>query len=245
MANNASFVNVANNRFTRKWGGSETTVDPYISGYFHTYWQYLPSSLSTSIGIPGGTATIGDDVNIKTILQSACLAVTIPGATVNKAEFTGLGGIKWAVPTNVEWDNTVTIKFLEFSSLPILAIIHGWVRLIRDYRTGVSHVLKGSSIYHKSNYSGTMLYWTTRPDTYMIEYYAAITGMFPLKDPTDQYGGDLATNDKLELDLDFNADYIFHESWVRSACDSKQDEFIDGATYSGTTVSDWETNAGL
>jgi hypothetical protein len=214
-----AFAALGANRFSRKWGGTTEggTVDPYISGYFFTKWVAIPS-IETYAQI-ASKAGLSSKETIQKVLRASCLAVTMPGGTVNKAEFTGLGGIKWSVPTNVEHDNTVSIKFLEFSTLPILSIMHGWVRLIRDYRTGVSP-LTGSPGYTKSKYAGTLYYWTTQPDGKTIEYAACLTGVFPLKDPTDQYGGDLTTVDKLELDIDFNVDYVWHEDWVVTQCES-------------------------
>lgn len=213
-----AFAALKENRFSRKWGGTTagSTVDPYISGYFFTHWAAIPADLQVYSQIATESGVTDNDT-IKQVLHASCLAVTIPGGTVNKAEFTGLGGIKWAVPTNVDQDNTVTLKFLEFSTLPILAIMHGWVRLIRDYRSGVSPLV-GSDAYTKSKYAGTMYYWTTKPDGFTVEYGACLTGVFPLKDPTDQYGGDLATVDKLEMDIDFHVDYVWHEDWVMEQC---------------------------
>jgi len=214
-----AFAALKENRFSRKWGGTTagSAVDPYISGYFFTHWAAVPPKLHEYSPIASNSG-VSDSGTVTDVLHAACLAVTIPGGTVNKAEFAGLGGVKWSAPTNVEYDNTVTLKFLEFSTLPILAIMHGWVRLIRDYRTGVSPLVGGDA-YTKSNYAGTMYYWTTKPDGQTIEYAACLTGVFPLKDPTDQYGGDLATIDKLELDIDFNVDYIWHEDWVVTQCE--------------------------
>jgi len=212
-----SFKSITENGFSRKWGGAQSsTVDPYISGYFHTNWAYIPNTLVDQVKVPAGPDGIENIGNIQEILRSSCLAVTLPGGTVNKAEFSGLGGIKWAAPTNVEFDNTVTVKFLEFSGLPIMSIVSGWVRLIRDYRAGVSPLKAGT--YGKSNYAGTMYYWTTQPDGIQVEYAACISGMFPMKDPMDQFGGDLTTYDKLEMDIDFNADYVWRESWVYDRC---------------------------
>jgi hypothetical protein len=108
-------------------------------------------------------------------------------------------------------DNTVTMKFLEFSTLPILEIAHGWVRMIRDYRTGVA---SSDIVYSKANYSTTAYFWTTRANPKDIEYYSCFSGLFPLKDPQDQYGADITTYDKLELDIDFSIDYMYHEPWV-------------------------------
>lgn len=222
-----SFVPASNgeNTFTRKWAGtSGSTVDPYISGYFFTKFTTIPAQLPGTITENGGTSGLTDVKDIKNLLSSACLSVTIPGGTLNKAEFTGLGGIKWAAPTNLDWDNTVSLKFLEFSAIPVFEVIHGWIKMIRDYRTGASSLIAdatggaGPTAYTRSSYTGTMYYWSTQPNGTIVEYAACVTGMFPQKDPTDQYGGDLSSIDKLELDIDFNADYLWREKWVRDKC---------------------------
>jgi len=203
------------NRFTKKWGTQKYSVDPYITGYHFMKWVKLPNSLITYAsqiddgkgGLPG-TSTVAD------VLSSLCLQVTIPTGTVNRAEFYGLGNIRSAVPSNVDWDNTVTIRFLELSGLPIYKIISGWVRLIRDYRVGVSP-LKNDG-YGKKNYAATAYYWTTSPDGQTVEFAACLAGLFPLKDPIDSFGHDITAYDKLEIDIDFNVDYIYRDTWVYS-----------------------------
>ncbi len=217
------------NQFTRRWAGTgEDAVDPFISGYFFIHFSYLPSQLPDAVGAAGGADGLNSKSQIRSVLHSTCMAVTIPGATVNKTEITGLGGIKWAAPTNVDWDNTITLKFLEFSGLPIHSIIHGWVRLIRDYRTGVSQ-LEGEN-YAKSEYAGTMYYWTTKPDGKTVEYAACASGMFPMKDPTDLLSGDITAYDKVEVDIDFNVDYLWHEQWVKTKCQTYANEYFDAGT---------------
>ena len=231
MAAANSFSPVLSNDFTRKWGGSQpSAVDPYLNGYFFTHWAYIPSQLAMNHQHTSGKQGALTNGEIQKLLSAACLSVTIPGATLNKAEFTGLGGVKWAVPTNLDWDNTLTCKFLEFSTLPIYGVIHSWVRMIRDYRSGIT-TMGGSpgspnsfgeggdnTHYTKSDYSASMYYWTTKPDGVTVEYYGLATGMFPMKDPADQFSGDLSAVDKLEMDIDFNTDYLWHEPWVLDRC---------------------------
>lgn len=224
-----SFQPVENNRFDRHFGGTQKgTADPYVSGYHFILFKHLPPNLSSiaqndvaDLGIQGGT---GGNEEIKKLLAGSCLAVTPPGGTMNRAEFTGLGGSKWAVPTNMDYGNTLTIRFLEYSRLPILHVFHSWFRLMREYRTGTS-ALTGSAAsdsspaqYTKSSYSGTILYWTTKPDGVTVEYSAQYTGVFPLKDPQDSMASDLNTVDKLEIDIDFNVDWIWKEQFVREEC---------------------------
>lgn len=234
---NYAFNNVLNNQFTRKWGGTTFTVDPYISGYFFTYWAKIPPQLvnvmldSNNSSGSSQFHSISSEADIRQILAGSCLAVTIPGGVLNKAEFMGLGGGRWAVPSNVEFDNVCSFRFLEFSTLPILDIIHSWVRLIRDYRFGVTETLlrtsaKSSNSYHKENYTGACYYWTTAPDGRSLEYYALLSGLFPQRDPAELFSSDITAYDKIEIDIDFNCDYIWHEPWVRDKIEGLKENII-------------------
>jgi hypothetical protein len=214
-----AFTGVLNNLARdRHFGGTSPYIvaDPYITGYHYIKWLKLPDKLQEFVKKGDGMNMDGVDGQdgIKNFLESSCLSVTPPGGTLNKTEFTGIGGLKWSVPTNMDYTNTLTIKFLEFTHLPILNIFHGWVRMIRDYKTGTSHLNDGDSAYTKSAYAGTLLYWTTKPDGRTVEYSAAYTGIFPTKDPQDLFTSDVTAVDKLEIDMEFNVDWTWHEKWV-------------------------------
>jgi hypothetical protein len=159
---------------------------------------------------------VGDNGQFANFLESSCLSVTPPGGTLNKTEFQGIGGTKWSVPTNIDYTNSVSMKFLEFTHLPVANIFHAWVRMIRDYKTGTSHLHDSDSAYTKSAYAGSLLYWTTKPDGVTVEYSAAYTGLFPSKDPQDLFTSDVSSIDKLEVDMEFNVDWIWHEDWVHT-----------------------------
>jgi hypothetical protein len=214
------FMEVMNNNHDRHFGGTNIGVaDPYISGYHFIKWITIPKDVVTFLDYgDNGMAKSGIGNDPSSLLEGACISVTPPGGTIEKTEFTGLGGIKFSAPTSVTYANSITLKFLEFSHLPVLSIIHAWCRMIRDYRTGTSHLGVDSSSpeYTKENYAGTLLYWTTKPDGQTVEYSACYTGLFPLKDPQDSFSGDFTAVDKLEIDIEFNVDYMHHESWVHS-----------------------------
>jgi len=216
MAIKNSFANVAINRLSRNFGGTITGVaDPYISGYHFVYFAKVPTNLPKYTGLP-------DVLTITYLLAGACLSVTPPGGTLNKIEFTGLGGIKWAVPGNIDYGNSVSVKFLEFSGTPILNIFNGWIKMIRDYRTGTTNLV--GTDYTKSLYSCVMYYWTTQPDAKTVEYYAAYDGVFPTKDPQDLFGSDVETIGRLDAEIEFNVDYIWHEDWVKTKCQEFADQ---------------------
>lgn len=228
-----SFAELGKNILTRKFGGTTVGVaDPYVTGYHFIWFDKLPPGLVAYVseGI-SGISNLGE---IQSILAASCLSVTPPGGTLNKIEYTGLGGVKWAVPGNVDYGNTVSVKFLEFNKTPILDIMHGWVKMIRDYRTGITELEDGAEGegYTKKTYAGLMYYWTTAPDAKTIEFYAAYDGIFPAKDPQDLYTSDVETVGRLDIEMEFNVDYAYREPWVLEKCN----KFVDVISQSADTV---------
>lgn len=224
-----SFAELGQNIVSRRFGGTTVGVaDPYTTGYHFIWFSKLPSKLVEYT--QEGISKISSISEIQNILAASCLSVTPPGGTLGKIEYTGLGGIKWAVPSNIDYGNTVTVKFLEFNKTPILDIMHSWVKMIRDYRTGISDKLldgdEGEG-YTKKTYAGMMYYWTTAPDGKTVEYYAAYDGMFPAKDPQDLFTSDVETVGRLDIEIEFNVDYAWHEPWVKDKCDSFTSTFME------------------
>jgi hypothetical protein len=221
-----AFTELTKNIATRKFGGTTVGVaDPYVTGYHYIWFEKLPSGLSQYVS--GQNSLISDLGQIQNILAATCLSVTPPGGTLNTVEFTGLGGIKWAVPGNIDYGNEVSIKFFEFSKTPLLDIMHGWVKMIRDYRVGVSNLddKDDGSGYTKSTYAGLLYYWTTAPDGLTVEYYACYDGVFPKKDPQDLFTSDVETVGRLDMEIPFNVDYTWHEPWVLSRCTTLASKF--------------------
>jgi hypothetical protein len=214
-----SFSALLQNRMTRKFGGTMVGVaDPYVTGYHFIWFDKLPKNLQnyTKNGVSG----IADPEHIKTVLSASCLSVTPPGGTLNRIEYTGLGGLKFSVPGNIDYGTGVSLKFVEFNKTPILDIMHGWVKMIRDYRTGVSDLEDGvqGDGYSNSTYAGLLYYWTTAPDGKTVEYYACYDGVYPTKDPQDLFTSDVETVGRLDVEIEFNVDYTWHETWVKDKC---------------------------
>ncbi len=212
-----AFKNVKQNILTRRWGGHTTGVaDPYITGYHHIWFDLMPN---IPFDEEPTTGVLENKREIPLILASTCTGVTPPGGTLNKVEFTGLGGVKWAVPGSIDYGNSISIKFQEMQGLPVSTIMHRWVKMMRDYRTGISNLAESQdkdteSNYTKTNYSAVLYYWTTAPDGKTIEYYAAYDGVFPTKDPGDLFASDVESIGKLDVEIEFNVDYAWHEEWV-------------------------------
>jgi len=234
-----SFKATQDNRFDRNFGGTDKgTADPYVSGYHFIFFKKLPPELETIIKHDINDLGIQNIPQIQRILSASCLSVTPPGGTLNSTEFTGLGGTKWGAPTNFDYGNSLTIRFLEFSRLPILHIFSSWFRLIREYRSGTSPLgTTATSQYTKQAYASTILYWTTKPDGKTVEFSACYTGCYPTKDPMDSYPGDLTAVDKLEIDMEFRLDRIWKEPWVRAECQTWADTFkSENDSYRGNAL---------
>lgn len=225
-----SFAQLGENILTRKFGGTTVGVaDPYVTGYHFIWFDKLPQALASYVASTGNSG-ITTEGEIRNILSAACVGVsTIPGGTLNKIEYTGLGGIKWAVPGNIDYGNAVSIKFIEFNKTPILDIFHGWVKMIRDYRTGVTDLedTDDGSGYTKKTYAGLMYYWTTAPDAKTVEYFACYDGVFPSKDPQDLFVSDVETVGRLDIEVEFNVDYAWRENWVKTKCQSLANTFAN------------------
>lgn len=232
----AAFLNMVRTMRDRNWGGTlaSQVAEPYVSGYHFTKW-YMPDLLAKYIqkgfaGAEGSSVndagTIKDKDSAANVLAATCLSVTPPGGTLNKTEHNGLGGVKWSTPTNVDYGNELSCKFLEMSGLPIMRIIGGWVKLIRDNKIGLGPLI--GSEYAKNNYAATVFYWTTKPDGKTVEFSSCYSGVFPTKDPQDLFTGDVASVDKLEMDITFNVDFVWHEDWVSQKCQQLANQCYGG-----------------
>jgi hypothetical protein len=215
-----SFAVTEKNILTRKFGGSNAqgVATPYTSGTFFLWFEPLPPLLMTYLESSG----LGDISQVQKILAASCLSVTPAGNSLESIEFTGLGGVKWTVPGALTPTTEFSAKFLEFSKTPILNIFHSWIKIIRDYRLGITDVLLDSDAgdgFTKDKYAGTAYYWTTAPDGANVEYYVCYDGVYPTKDPQDLYSGDVETVGRLDVDMTFKFDTMWHEDWVKTKCE--------------------------
>jgi hypothetical protein len=225
----SGFNKMLNSVRDRNWGGTSQNIaaEPYLTGYSFIKW-HLPASLSNFLNknlaqdLNDQTVTTQSNISSAFTLESAMTSVTPPGGTINRAEYSGLGGVKWSVPTSMDYGDSISIRYIEFSGLPILRIHRTWFNMIRDNKIGLT-ALKGSTqsseladgfFYNKANYSATLLYWTTKPDGVTVEFAAAYSGIFPTKDPHDIFVGDITSIDKVEIDMEYNVDRIYQEDWV-------------------------------
>ena len=219
------YRNLSGNQMTRNFGGrSRGSAEPLITGYHFIQFVNIPFTVVATYGnhvdgVSGRDKLVATDMS--KILAASALSVTIPTSRLNHVDLVGLGGIKWTVPTNIDYDTTFNVKFLEFNHTPIFNIFHSWVKMIRDYRTGMSNIggsVPNAGTYDKSNYSATVYYFTTTPNCSDINYYACFDGVYPVTDPHQLHGANLEEINKMEVDIEFKYDYLWSEPWVYDKC---------------------------
>lgn len=220
-----SFLSIAQGIRDRNFGGTKADMvaEPYVSGYQYTYWK-LPTQLESVSGYYQNTTmgmsdVFGKAASMADVLSATCTSVTPPGVTLNTVEFNAIGGAKYYAPGSIEPGTELSCRFTEFSGLPVHGILHRWVEMIRHNRAGTTKLV--GSDYAKNNYSGTVLYWTTKPDGKTIEYAAAYSGVFPKSSMLESFSGDITSVEKVELEVSFQIDFIYTEDWVYAAAEAK------------------------
>jgi len=217
----SAFSTIIRNVRDRNFGGTDSNqvAEPYLSGYHFSHWIMGDNAAVTQFMQVGNPSIVNQvaQTDATNILSSTCLSITPPGGTLNKTEITALGGTKWSVPTNIDYGTSLSCKFLEMSGLPVFKVIHSWAKYIRENKSGLTRE-KNPVNYQKDHYAATVFYWTTKPDGLTVEFASCYTGVFPLKDPQDLFAGDLSSVDKLEMDIEFNVDFIYHDQWVYDKC---------------------------
>jgi hypothetical protein len=216
---------VDRNTFLRHFGkGGAGLVDPYVSGFLYMYIT-IPTYVLESIRAE--FAALGNSINTQAFLQNCCLALTPPGATLNRTTMNGVGGFKWSVPTNVDIGDTISIKFFESSGIPIYHIHNAWVNCIRSLVLGTTEKLGAT----QADYKATILYATTKPDGRTLEFFAKFVGVYPTKVPTDSFAGDITASDKLEIDQEYSIDFMFNTPDIRDEIAA-----LVASTYSSTAA---------
>lgn len=196
-------------KYSRFFGGSagEKPLDIYLTGY-HYLFVSMPDKLKKYIAenTAAGKHEKITEEKIEAILSIHNVAVTPPANSLGKTTNNSVGGQKWHTPTNLELGDSVSVKYNEYSSVPLYRIHRAWINFIRDTTLGIT---PGDTPIYQEDYKATFLYATTRPDGKTIEFCAKFTGCFPAKSPTDVFNSDISTSDKIEIDMEYSIDSMY------------------------------------
>lgn len=200
-------------KFDRNFGGNIKT-EPYLSGYTFAKF-FIPSTISvrtiidTSLGQMLNNllynVTTEQNEMYNSILESSFVSTTIPSKSIQTITHNGLNGNNWHQPGGTTIDDTISMKFMEFSGTPVTQIIGEWIDLISSSPYNVSRLKN----FTKNEYQGKILIWNTSPNGKDIEKQYLFTGVFPTKDPRDLFGHDISSVDKIDVNIDFSFDKMF------------------------------------
>lgn len=197
--------------FTKKrkvdrYFGGNIEQEPFVSGYIFAKFVLPRQLFVPSIGplISKVSSQVGSWV-YSSILESTITSINIPSRSLSKTTINGIGGKKWSIPTSVDVGDSINAKFNEFSGTPVSQIITQWFDLIRDPVYHMSPLKE----YNKNEYGGKLLVWITNPTSREIEKVYLMTGLFPMRDPRDLFGGDITNIDRVEIDIEFNVDNVY------------------------------------
>jgi hypothetical protein len=198
-------------KYSRYFGGSkgENPLDVYVTGFHYLFVdmpdklkQYIISNCAASSGVKG-KYEITEPAEILSIHNTS---VTPPGSTLGKTTHTSIGNMKWNNPTTLELGDEITCKFNEYAGVPIYRIHRAWVNFIIDTNLGLNN--HPEPVYVE-DMKANMWYATTRPDGKTIEFGAKFTGVWPTKSPTDIFVSDIASSDKIDVDMSYSIDHMY------------------------------------
>lgn len=221
----SAFNSVLKQHRSRNFGGTSEiyACEPYLTGFCFIKWylpktlenflsQYNPSTTNGQTDFSGGGGTLD---SCEQILSAACTGVTPPGQSIDFVEYRGSCGVVWNNPMRVNYGHSLNIKYIEMSGLPVYRIHKCWLNMIRDAHQGVKGQPYETDVnFQRSNYAGSVLYWTTKPDGCTVEYCCAYSGVVPERDNQEAFGTDISGIDKLELDMSYRIDYLWTDQWV-------------------------------
>ena len=217
-------------------GYQPESYEYFITGYYYILWTKVPSFIDGQLGAQNA---------FKHLARVSNNAVTIPDITLNTVEvLSGFGGTnKIPVPTNLETQNEMSVKYYEYSGTPLTKAHQAWISAIRDYASGVSIIQNYSWI----NYTGEMLYITTKPVKFtdterptpdLIETAHLFTGVIPQPDKQSSFNSDLGTSDKVEQEISYKFAQMFMGKDVHEYAATKLSEMIKLADMSDYSIQD-------
>ena len=193
-----------NNKLTRFFGGSKSTKDPYLSGFFLVQFT-LPNNIFTG--------------NEGDVLTAVNVSVTLPDYAIEKQSVNALGGLKFHVPSALAIGDTLSMNFTEYTELPVFNTMRKWSAHIRSNVLGFASEQKmAGQNYNQAAYKGAALIVYCRPnmsgDNNVIEFACKCDGIWPTNLPMDGLAADIATIDKKDLTINFSCDLVFLDNWV-------------------------------
>lgn len=205
-------VNAYENQFNRVFVRDKLDYEsePLVTGYY-----FLSFSLPKTLSNPGGEYSAIDYTSANHVLNAVNTSITLPDISITQVTIDGLGGTWNTVPGRLDISKTFNVKYWETFSGEVTAIIRSWLFQLRDPRSGASRIAnskapKGTNTdYTQQKYKGQLWWWMTDPTIDRVIFAMEYLGIWPTNLPLSSISQDVATNDKVEIEITFAYDRPF------------------------------------
>ena len=212
-------VNGYDNQFNRVFVRDKLQYEsePLVTGYY-----FLSFSLPQTLSNPGGEYSQINYSDANRVLNSVNTSITLPDISITQVTVDGLGGTWNTVPGRLDIAKTFNVKYWETFSGEVTATIRSWLFQLRDPRSGASRIknakapLSTSTNYTQQKYKGQLWWWMTDPTIDRAIFAMEYLGIWPTNLPLSSINQDVATNDKVEIEITFAYDRpFFYPSTVK------------------------------
>jgi len=218
-------VNAYDNQFNRVFVRDKLDYEsePLVTGYY-----FLSFSLPKTLSNPGGEYSQIDYTSANQLLNAVNTSITLPDISITQVTIEGLGGTWNTVPGRLDIARTFNVKYWETFSGEVTATIRSWLFQLRDPRSGASRIANSkapeanASKYTQQQYKGQLWWWMTDPRIDRVIFAMEYLGIWPTNLPLSSISQDVATNDKVEIEITFAYDRPFFYPSTSTFCSGAQ-----------------------
>ena len=210
---NSTALGAANkykNQFNRVFvkDGLDYESEPLVTGYFFLSFNY-PKTVSAPTNKQYGA--VAKDHAIA-VMNAVNTGIDLPDISISVVTIDGLGGTWNSVPGRLDIGKTFNVKYWETFNGEVVNTHRQWVFQLRDPRSGAARVHTDSAAkgvatnYRQDRYKGQLWWFMTDPNIDRVIFAIEFLGIWPTNLPLSNIANDVATNDKVEINITYSYD---------------------------------------
>jgi len=220
-----SASNEYENQFNRVFvrDGLSYESEPLVTGFFFLSFEY-PTAIESPENKEYGSNT---KAQANAVLNSVNTGIDLPDISISQVVVEGLGGTWNAVPGRLDIGKTFNVKYWETFNGEVINVHRQWLFQIRDPRSGAARIGGSKSPadvatkYRQDKYKGQLWWWMTDPNIDRIVFAIEFLGIWPTNLPLSNITNDIATNDKIEINITYSYDRPFFYPGTVVHCSDK------------------------
>jgi len=203
-------ANKYNNQFNRVFvrDGLDYESEPLVTGYFFLSFNY-PATVAAPSNAQYGAVSKDNAI---AVMNAVNTGIDLPDISISVVTIDGLGGTWNSVPGRLDIGKTFNVKYWETFNGEVVNIHRQWVFQLRDPRSGAARVhtdatAKGPATnYRQDRYKGQLWWFMTDPNIDRVIFAIEFLGIWPTNLPLSNIANDVATNDKVEINITYSYD---------------------------------------